>query len=50
MGYRSSAMRCLAVMTIIVVVSVGTLLFLTMRPQVWVGHAKIHQNPYSYVG
>ena len=37
-------------MIAITVVLVGLLLFVVRRPQVWIGHEKIHQNSFSYAG
>ena len=47
--FQRQAMRRTAVIAIIVVL-VGLLLFVVRRPQVWIGHEKIHQNSLSYAG
>jgi len=47
--FQRQAMRRTAVIAIIVVL-VGLLLFVVRRPQVWIGHEKIHQNSFSYAG
>ena len=46
---QQHAMRRTAVISILVVL-VGLLLFVVRRPQVWIGHEKIHQNSFSYAG
>src|SRR5262249_38464981 len=43
-------MRPFALVATIVILFVGTVLFLMRRRQVWIGHEKIHQWSISYAG